>query len=92
MDSGPNIVKFHQTVSLTDIAGMLRMQADQIESDAYGDVKTGLFLLECFVDGPMKIFSWGEGGGAVRDIGLLQIAVMSLCETALINGSDPVRK
>ena len=87
-----SVVQFPQKISLVDIAGMLRQQADQIESGAYGDVKTGLFILECSEDGPIKIFSWGEGGGAVRDIGLLQIAVTSLCETALLNASEPVRR
>jgi hypothetical protein len=83
-----NVVKFVHDVSLADIAGMLRVQADRIEDGSHGEVKTGLFLLECSEGGPLKIFSWGEHGGAVRDIGLLQFAITSLCETAIANSSE----
>lgn len=68
---------------LTDIPGMLRQTADQIESGEYGKVDAA-FLLLPVDDGYPRVFGWGDVGGGNHPVIQCELAKMWLLTSIVV--------
>jgi hypothetical protein len=67
------IVKLHDAPLLTDIVGMLRRLADQIEAGEHGEVET-LFAVMPTSGGYPRLFGWGDVSGQCEPLIQLELA------------------
>lgn len=76
MPADLKIVEFRQT-PLTDVPGMMRRLADQIEAGEYGEVKS-LYALMPRDSGYPSLFGWGDITGKNDPIIQLDLAKLWL--------------
>lgn len=67
------VVKLHDAPSMTDVPGMLRRVADQIEAGEHGDVDAAFLLIPRANNYP-SLFGWGDIHGKNEPIIQLEMA------------------
>jgi len=76
------IVPLREGPPLTDIVGLLRQTADQIEAGEYGAIDSALLILPQDEDFPL-VFGWGDQDGERHPLVVLALANHWFCRNTV---------